>query len=625
MYQQSFVRHLTILAFASSRFLNFTQGSDDNVVKVWCTNSGYLIHTIRAHQTITRTNSQYMIVELEIDPDNQFIVTASSDKTIRYWDLNTYMPMGYIHIGKEILNIKIAPSIIPDKKYLIVGCGDGKVRLFEWKEHYFDWNPIVLDGGTLTKDQVVSSSCHVSGLKFVTGGDDGILYLFSLHHAHPKLIRLFEKHVAPVNQVCFSEFGDVFASCCKHGTLTVYKYNESENSYKDISVSVHEFAKSELAHLDHVSQMEKHIDIPLMAWSCNDSMILTASGDNAIRGWNSNDLTHACTLLGHSDAVSLLLAHPLNPRFALSAGLDGRMFIWDLYKGKSIFEDKIPEQIVCGNITPDGNLLILTDYSGSMYFYGIGFGQTFEDVPSEQFFLLDWVRVREDAYGALIDEECQQPAHMVESGELVSFQRVPLLEIYRTRGLQIRLQGFPIENHFVRAYYQLRATAHDLITRVSTAGASDLPAVIDKKQLLKRRRQIATDSPPPSQPQNVHLISQQDALAEPIVMPASSEDEYSEGESSSTEEHDENAILEFSPNGSFMEPDSEGSHEEGPLTRRKRQRLQEESSDYENSSDNVRYPLRTKTIMNMLHLSDDELEQPITSRRTRNSARGVFH
>jgi WD40 repeat protein len=73
-------------------------GGDDNLVKVWCADTGWLLHTIRAHQTITRNNTLYMIIDLDIDSDNTILVSSSSDKTIRVWDLKTFDPISYIHV-----------------------------------------------------------------------------------------------------------------------------------------------------------------------------------------------------------------------------------------------------------------------------------------------------------------------------------------------------------------------------------------------------------------------------------------------------------------------------------------------------------------------------------------------
>jgi WD40 repeat protein len=82
----------------------------------------------------------------------------------------------------------------------------------------------------------------------LTGGDDGLVYLYSMvsssmqnnsvidemaidETATPRLIRFFDKHNAPLNDVSFSKDGSYFASGCQNGVLVVYHYDATLEEY----------------------------------------------------------------------------------------------------------------------------------------------------------------------------------------------------------------------------------------------------------------------------------------------------------------------------------------------------------------------------------------------------------
>eukprot|EP00178_Gracilaria_changii_P021080 TRINITY_DN6256_c0_g3_i1.p1 TRINITY_DN6256_c0_g3~~TRINITY_DN6256_c0_g3_i1.p1 ORF type:complete len:2140 (-),score=297.08 TRINITY_DN6256_c0_g3_i1:2992-9411(-) len=102
-------------------------GSDDNLIKIWCAHTAFLQHTLRGHDS--------NIVELVMHPTKPQVISASSDTTLRVWDLTTGAALHVLDGGaKEVNAVQCSPC--PDRPYLVSGGADGSVRL--WNADHFD-------------------------------------------------------------------------------------------------------------------------------------------------------------------------------------------------------------------------------------------------------------------------------------------------------------------------------------------------------------------------------------------------------------------------------------------------------------------------------------------------------
>lgn len=64
------------------------QGSDDCLVKIWATDDGRLLATLRGHSA--------EICDMAVNYENTLIASASCDKTIRVWCLRTCAPISVL-------------------------------------------------------------------------------------------------------------------------------------------------------------------------------------------------------------------------------------------------------------------------------------------------------------------------------------------------------------------------------------------------------------------------------------------------------------------------------------------------------------------------------------------------
>lgn len=115
----------TTLFDHTARFI--ITGSDDNLVKIWSTETAYLQYTLRGHDGD--------ITEIVKHPTRPIIVSASSDTTLRVWNINTGAALYALDGGtKEVNSVQFSPC--PDRPYLVSGNADGTVRL--WNADNFE-------------------------------------------------------------------------------------------------------------------------------------------------------------------------------------------------------------------------------------------------------------------------------------------------------------------------------------------------------------------------------------------------------------------------------------------------------------------------------------------------------
>ncbi|KAJ1984584.1 hypothetical protein H4R34_000556 [Dimargaris verticillata] len=168
-------------------------GSDDFLVKVWCAQSGYLIHTLRGHQE--------PISDIAINLENTLLATASLDGIVRVWCLKTGAPQGILPGNrsgsrKSISSVLFSPSPIPQTRFLMATGDDGLARLWQWsrKHNSFSRDPIVLDCKSSPRDSIRCSTFNHTGSHFAVSGTDGVVRVFStIAHLSPESIKIPER------------------------------------------------------------------------------------------------------------------------------------------------------------------------------------------------------------------------------------------------------------------------------------------------------------------------------------------------------------------------------------------------------------------------------------------------
>ena len=147
--------------------------SADKTIRVWQLSSGKLLHTLKGHGA--------MISSMVIDPAGKYIISASWDRTIRVWDLYTGEPLATIPSGAVggfgdspgHSEAVIALAVDPMGRFFVSSSLDRSVKFWDlqtWQlVHTINWNDIG-----------VSLSMDPTGARLISGSLDGTVKIWDI-------------------------------------------------------------------------------------------------------------------------------------------------------------------------------------------------------------------------------------------------------------------------------------------------------------------------------------------------------------------------------------------------------------------------------------------------------------
>jgi WD40 repeat protein len=190
----------------------------------------------------------------------------------------------------------------------------------------------------------------------------------------------------------------------------------------------------------HTRLLSMKCEITMIAWSIDDSRVVTATKvpkadaeagtySAVLQVWDTGPrscveevgksrLLRALGTHGHAHracvdmAVYVLVPHPSNKRLMLSAGYDGRAFIWDICSGLPLLRlmESPGTLILEGQFSGDGMNIVLCDGDGFLSVYGAGSPPV---CLKEQFFLHDYGQLNYDHAGSVQDTAAQIAPHLM--------------------------------------------------------------------------------------------------------------------------------------------------------------------------------------------------------------------
>ncbi len=276
-------------------------------------------------------------------PDNRYIITGSSDKTVKIWDIKT---------GKEKKTLTghgdyiTSLSITKDGKYLASSSWDGTVHIWSLKK----WKILTTLEGQFS---YINSAAFSPTDKIIAfGGTDKKIFIFD--YMLGELIQTLEGHTDTIHTIAFSPDGKLLASGGSDQTIRIW------------DVETGQLLKTINGHKDIVKSL---------VFSPDGKLLISGSWDSTIKVWNVKTGTLIKTLKGNSLFVNGVAVSP-SGEYLASAHWNNSTLLWNLPKGKLI--KKITDHksyVTSVAFSPDGKLLASgsNDFTANIYKVTTGF------------------------------------------------------------------------------------------------------------------------------------------------------------------------------------------------------------------------------------------------------------
>ncbi|XP_056150331.1 PH-interacting protein [Lampris incognitus] len=398
-------------------------GSDDCLVKIWGTDDGRLLATLRGHAA--------EISDMAVSYENTMIAAGSCDKTIRVWCLQTCAPLAVLDgHAASITSLQFSPLCSGSKRYLSSTGADGTICFWQWDARTlkFGQRPSKFTERSRPGVQMICSSFSAGGMFLATGSTDHIIRVYYFGSGQPEKISELESHTDKVDSIQFSHCSDRFVSGSRDGTARIWQLQPQ--GWRSILLDM----QTKLPGKYNPPPLEDKVTkmkVTMVAWDRYDSTVITAANNLTLKVWNSTTGNLVHVLMGHEDEVFVLEPHPFDPRILFSAGHDGNCIVWDLTRGVKIrsyfnmIEGQGHGAVFDCKCSPDGQHFAATDSHGHLLIFGFGSSSKYDKIADQMFFHTDYRPLIRDANNYVLDEQTQQAPHLMPPPFLVDVDGNP--------------------------------------------------------------------------------------------------------------------------------------------------------------------------------------------------------
>ena len=278
-----------------------------------------------------------MVLDVALLRDGRRIITCSTDRSLRVWDLESGANIGdpWQDDWDEEDDAKVSTiALSPTGNTVASGSNDGTVRLWD-----------VETGKVIIKltghDGIVWSVCwRADGERLVSGGHDGTIRLWDVTVEGGKIV------LGPI------ETGHMHVYAAMYSPNTT-KIVTGGRHWQDNAVKIWDAETGDL-----LSTVEHHYAVRSLAWTSDEKKLISGSNDGSIRIFDTDTWQQIAILQGHEEVVYAISLFQ-NDRLLASTSYDNTARLWNLDNNLQIGPPLQHEQDVYGAaISADGKLLV---------------------------------------------------------------------------------------------------------------------------------------------------------------------------------------------------------------------------------------------------------------------------
>ncbi|MBN1139102.1 MAG: hypothetical protein JXM73_21155 [Anaerolineae bacterium] len=301
-----------------------------------------------AHLLRTLSGHTLLVQAIAITPDGQRVVTGSSDKTLRVWNLETGEMLRVLrgHQGKVC-----GVVTTPDGTRAVSASTDGTLRVWDLETGQC---VRLLEGHSDALRAVVVSP---DGHRAISASEDETLRVWDL--ATGQLVRVIENRVKTYHAMALTPDGKSLISAARSRDLEL----------RDLETG-------DLVH--RLAGIEK--DVRAVRVTADGRLAVLGLADGALRLWNLETGQSRCMLEGHTKMVLDVALTP-DGRRAVSGSVDNTVRVWDLVTGVELgVLDGHEEGIYLVAFTPDGARIVSASFDQTLKVWDVATGRLLQSL-----------------------------------------------------------------------------------------------------------------------------------------------------------------------------------------------------------------------------------------------------